>query len=215
MIPKVGQKVKIQFGNDEPDIGTITYVEDYADSVGEHMTHIELDNGSRYDLYDRVRDEMVTIIEDMCSCYHESDRYKPFASGVCYGTKEQDPCTCKGDKNECDLDKQKGKTEVSKDYILNMSSKDKVTLTPIVNIRKIIDDSMEKKDRAVHILITSTGTSVEVIPYSNETPRWIFDRDYCTYECSECHNTNAYPAPYCPECGEKLAAAKEDKDGKN
>lgn len=151
-----------------------------------------------------------------CSCYHESDRYKPFASGVCYGTKEQDPCTCKGDENECDFyNKEKGKTEVSKDYILNMSSKDEVTITPIVDIHKIIDDAMEKKDRAVHILILPTSTSVNVTPWPNAKPRWIFDRDYCTYECSECHNTNAYPAPYCPECGEKLAAAKEDKDGKD
>ena len=220
MIPKVGQMVRIKFGDSEPDVGVVQRIKEAGDGYWD----LDMDMYS-YHMKREELDKACTLIEDVkCDCYHESDRYKPYSDGECWGTKEKDPCNCGGDKSRCEYYPEKPSLTAGDKFatepIYDLEKvlcidNNKPTITPIVDIHKIIDDAMEKKDRAVHIFITDNTTSVDVIPYEGGMSRWIFDRDYGTYECSECHNTNAYPAPYCPECGEKLAAAKEDKDGKD
>ena len=37
----------------------------------------------------------------VCKSYHAEKNFLGKV-GVCYGTKEKEPCSCKGDKNKCD-----------------------------------------------------------------------------------------------------------------
>ena len=79
-----------------------------------------------------------------------------------------------------------------------------------VDIHKIIDDAMEKKDRAVIIYISAYGVNVNVSPYSDEPLRWIRIVDNIRpFECPSCGTNNSRPTAYCPECGEKLGKPKE------
>ena len=75
-----------------------------------------------------------------------------------------------------------------------------------IDIHKIIDDAMEKKDRTVMIFIGKDGMTIHVDPLNDTKPRWV-DKD-TTCVCSECGSTNKWPSPFCPICGEKLAAPK-------
>ena len=75
-----------------------------------------------------------------------------------------------------------------------------------IDINKIVDDAMEKKDREVCIFISDIGTTVKVKPLADSDPRWIIlekDNGY-NYACSECHANVEIMSPYCPVCGEKL-----------
>lgn len=38
-----------------------------------------------------------------CDCYHEQMNLNNAICGVCWGTKEQDVCDCKGDRAKCDF----------------------------------------------------------------------------------------------------------------
>jgi hypothetical protein len=84
-----------------------------------------------------------------------------------------------------------------------------------IDIHKIIDDAMEKKDRTVYILINGENTSISVTPLGESDPRWILNEDEqeeqtdrvfvpITFSCSECGFISRDPSPYCPMCGEKL-----------
>jgi hypothetical protein len=80
-----------------------------------------------------------------------------------------------------------------------------------VNLHKLIDDAMEKKNREVSIFIMKDSTSVYVRPISASDPRWIVHEENRTrhvmrylFECSECSTYSENPTPYCPHCGEKL-----------
>lgn len=78
--------------------------------------------------------------------------------------------------------------------------------TPNLDIHKIIDKAIEKNDRSVSIFISPNGITINVCPYENEEPKWIYhehDNDY-NFECSECGSISEFPTPYCPHCGEKL-----------
>ena len=83
-----------------------------------------------------------------------------------------------------------------------------------VNVNKIIDDAMEKKDRSVNIFIHGDNVSVYVEPLEKHDPRWIIPErpgPKCKYECSECHVWTDTLTPYCGSCGEKLRVpVKED-----
>lgn len=80
-----------------------------------------------------------------------------------------------------------------------------------LDINKIIDDAMEKKDRFVSVFISPLGTTVKVEPLESRDPRWIPHREHDIYstnrysfECSECRGWNKSATSYCPHCGEKL-----------
>lgn len=78
-----------------------------------------------------------------------------------------------------------------------------------LDINKIIDDAMEKKDRFVSIFIMGGTVSVKVEPLESRDPRWIIDKNKMhlhgwDFECSECHGRSAEGTSYCPHCGEKL-----------
>jgi hypothetical protein len=84
-----------------------------------------------------------------------------------------------------------------------------------IDLHKLIDDAMEKKDRRVHIFITKDATSVNVEPLVESNPRWIERRvlgQQILYICSECGSTNEYLSPYCPVCGEKLKVTREEEE---
>lgn len=82
-----------------------------------------------------------------------------------------------------------------------------------LDINKIIDDAMEKKDRSVNIFINGDNVSVYVEPLGKHDPRWIirerpgsgkYSIPKREYECSECHVWTDSITPYCGTCGEKL-----------
>ena len=99
-----------------------------------------------------------------------------------------------------------------------------------IDIRKIIDDAMEKKDRTVNIYISKTGTSVYVNPIREEDePHWIDitpepprktsikGHEYVPYiqrmyRCSHCGYETHWVTPYCPICGEQMHGTR--KEGK-
>ena len=80
-----------------------------------------------------------------------------------------------------------------------------------VDIHKVIDDAMEKKDRSVSIFMMGSTASIRVEPLEKYDPRWILhNEDGRThirrygFECSECHGYSSEGTSYCPHCGEKL-----------
>lgn len=86
-----------------------------------------------------------------------------------------------------------------------------------INIYKIIDEAMEKKDRSVSIFIHNNNVNISVYPYSNEELRWEEKPTYFTtahFACPSCGQTQAYCTPYCGLCGEKLAPPIDDKNRK-
>jgi hypothetical protein len=87
-----------------------------------------------------------------------------------------------------------------------------------VDIHRIIDEAMAKKDRYVTIFISDKATSVNVYPTGDE-PMWIYaplelnwdtaDKNRDRYRCSECGKIFESPFPYCPICGEKMHGVKK------
>lgn len=72
-----------------------------------------------------------------------------------------------------------------------------------LDIPRIIDEAMEKKNRSVTIFIGAHGTTVNVYPYQETKPHWI-EKDG-RFSCSECgYISDFYPYRYCPDCGEEL-----------
>lgn len=79
-----------------------------------------------------------------------------------------------------------------------------------IDIRKIIDDAMEKKDRTVSIYIGHSGVSINVQPYEKEEPHWIYkpqDSGW-DFECSACGGDSKTYTTYCPYCGEQMKRSK-------
>ena len=88
-----------------------------------------------------------------------------------------------------------------------------------VDINKIIDDAIEKKDRSVSIFINGDNVSVYVEPLEKYDPRWIIRERPASgkysiskrqYECSECHVWSDVLTSYCGYCGEKLRLPVEE-----
>lgn len=87
-----------------------------------------------------------------------------------------------------------------------------------IDINKIVDDAMEKKDRQVHIFIVSDTVSVNVTPLADSDPRWIICEvkrpgsrfPKREFECSECHVRSDCLMSYCGHCGEKLRMPIEE-----
>ena len=90
-----------------------------------------------------------------------------------------------------------------------------------VDIHRIIDEAMEKKDREVVVYINDIGTTVKVLPLS-DAPMWIeevtkypsnnpqlADIVSIGYRCSECTRLEKFPGIYCPNCGEKMKGVKK------
>lgn len=82
-----------------------------------------------------------------------------------------------------------------------------------INIYKIIDEAMEKKDRSVSIFIHNNNVNISVYPYSNEELRWKKTPSLMV-ACPSCGQTQEYCTPYCGLCGEKLAPPIDDKNRK-
>lgn len=89
-------------------------------------------------------------------------------------------------------------------------SEEKATYTVDTNIDipKLIDEAIEKKDRRVTIFVSNIATTIKVEPIVDDDPRWIV-RDtkapfINTFICSECGRYSDRTYNYCPECGEKM-----------
>lgn len=84
-------------------------------------------------------------------------------------------------------------------------SEEQISIEKLTNsdIHKIIDDAMKNKDRSVHILISSTYTSISVNPSDNDGMKWKRSSDGITYTCSMCGGTSLDPDMYCKWCGEQ------------
>lgn len=97
------------------------------------------------------------------------------------------------------------------DYICPL---EKQSDAPKIDIHKLIDEAMAKKDRSVSLYISEHGVSVTVTPL-DEPAHWI-ERETCDfgrfpYECSNCHHFSSHMSPYCPICGEQMHGKKEAK----
>ena len=84
-----------------------------------------------------------------------------------------------------------------------------------IDIHKIIDDAMEKKDRCVSLYISESGVSVTVTPLEEPT-HWekivlsddsLFGR--VRYRCSNCKTITNYASHFCSACGEEMHGVKE------
>ena len=65
-------------------------------------------------------------------------------------------------------------------------TKENYNVNSLVDIHKIIDDAMEKKDRYVTIFINGDRkASVYIKPLEDDDPRWIRDEEAGLYFCSE------------------------------
>lgn len=89
-----------------------------------------------------------------------------------------------------------------------------------VDVHKIIDDAMEKKNRSVFIHISPNfGTTVKVEPYDPTPKKWI-RKEGGNLMCPECgwdvgYYRSSEPC-YCPMCGEKIAQSNIlDKEVEN
>lgn len=78
--------------------------------------------------------------------------------------------------------------------------------TQNIDIYKIIDDAMTKKDRNVTIFISGENTSVYIRP--EEKPMWVKKNGW--YQCPECQNESRNVSIYCPTCGEKMYGVKAE-----
>jgi hypothetical protein len=77
------------------------------------------------------------------------------------------------------------------------------------DLHQIIDDAMTKKDREVTIFISKDHTHITVSPRTDSKPRWMIVRGagrISRLVCSECGEGSSFQSPFCPACGEKLAA---------
>ena len=87
-----------------------------------------------------------------------------------------------------------------------------------IDIHKIINEAMEKKDRCVSIYISESGVSVTVTPLE-EPSHWeriiLGDNSLfgtVRYRCSHCKTQQNYTSRYCPACGEEMHGYKEVKE---
>lgn len=80
-----------------------------------------------------------------------------------------------------------------------------------VDIHKIIDDAMEKRDRTVSIYIGEAGVSVSVYPVDHDKVQWIETKDGMI--CSNCGNREStWDCPtYCSRCGELMHGVRKEK----
>lgn len=83
------------------------------------------------------------------------------------------PACKKKHEEELEMTRQNFQTQFGeKPAVLQSCNDGKSTITPIVDIHKIIDDAMEKKDRSVVLYIGEHGTSVYVNPYKDDKVVW-------------------------------------------
>ena len=86
---------------------------------------------------------------------------------------------------------------------------------PKIDIHKIIDEAMEKKDRTVSIYIGQSCVTINVTPYKPEEPaHWIYNSESERYpfECSACGGASADAGLYCSRCGEQMMIRKEEEE---
>lgn len=85
-----------------------------------------------------------------------------------------------------------------------------------VDIHRIIDEAIEKKDRSVSIFIGKDCTSINVYPYEDKLEEWIPIENEIL-ECPQCGSVSKWITPYCSTCGTHLRAPsrKEKENDQN
>ena len=88
-------------------VGKIVEVMKCGDSKGSALKDLaKFYHCDDYDL-SPISDKMADswLKRQKCECYHEGSWIEGY--GSCWGTKEQEPCACKGDRTKCDFYKEK------------------------------------------------------------------------------------------------------------
>mgnify|MGYP003312296496 FL=1 len=78
-----------------------------------------------------------------------------------------------------------------------------------IDIHKLIDEAMEKKDRYVSIYIGEFATTVSVHPTQGKA-MWLHDNDGRIY-CSSCGNRSRDCGTYCSFCGEEILRVRSER----
>lgn len=83
-------------------------------------------------------------------------------------------------------------------------------IKPQIDISALINNAMKDKDKTVQIIIMDGNMSIDVKPFTNTKPHWIYREGEGRYEfeCSECGYHHEFESPFCPECGEKLSKSE-------
>lgn len=70
-----------------------------------------------------------------------------------------------------------------------------------LNIRKLLDNILEERDRNIHILIHESGISISVSPIGeNDGMKWR-QIEGGGYICTDCGGIDLHGSMYCPHCG--------------
>lgn len=68
-------------------------------ALRELLAYYGIDDNDLTPITDGMADEW--LARQRCPCWHEGNYVPGYDS--CWGTKEKDPCKCKGDKTKCDF----------------------------------------------------------------------------------------------------------------
>ena len=79
-----------------------------------------------------------------------------------------------------------------------------------IDIHKLIDEAIEKKDRYVSIYIGEFATTISVHPVG-EKAMWLRDNNGHIY-CSACGNRSRDRGAYCSFCGEEVLRVRSKKE---
>lgn len=78
-----------------------------------------------------------------------------------------------------------------------------------IDIHKLIDETIAKKDRYVNIYIGEFATTVSVHPTADKA-MWLHDNNGKIY-CSACGNRSRDRGTYCSFCGEEMLRVRSKK----
>ena len=123
-----------------------------------------------------------------------------------------DNCSCQG----CPMDsvkKSEMKDRTCVQFLLGQYRELIKEPVSTIDIPKIIDEAMDKKNRSVTVFVGPQGTTVNVYPYQETKPHWISKDN--GYICSECGSRAEFPWLHCPTCGEGLRLEEWITEGKN
>lgn len=147
-----------------------------------------------------------------CQNSFSSDELFTIAKQVGGQTKLLRVCVDCKEKHEKDLElsRQNFQAQFGEKAVLHIDDGGKATITPVIDIHKIIDDAMEKKDRSVMLYIGENGTSVYVNPYKDDKVVWKAAPGAKHPYCSNCGRQAEAAYSFCPWCGEQVAISEED-----
>lgn len=116
---------------------------------------------------------------NICLCYHNE-----YEHGVCYGTKEKEPCSCGGDPTKCDFYEEVREKYFNADKLIKENPKVIVTVTKskdpykaIIDIIKQVYRSNAYDDYLVTIVLDGILTT-EPLYYIDKINTFIWENDW-------------------------------------